>query len=839
MERRALWIAAGAAASAAIVALVMTCALRRGEPESAALPMQRNGVKLWAVKAPVADALRAAAGPGDYRLESEMVRLAVGASAGGVERALRRGLLLDLGARDLGDDALYDARTVLRVAQRDVELAVESVTAVLEDRPAIRVVQSSGDPEVRVVTMIRLPASEPWAELTTTLENRSGQNLRAVRLGDRVRWPGDAPFAPGQGYVEEELVASVPWVARRAPRLAYALVPEGVRQTFFIRDRTGPSEVQVFDDASDLAAGETRRYGRHFVVVSGGLDEAAAVAWSLQKRRLGEVRVALGRDSSWARLLVKSPDGRVQLEVRVPSTPVLSLNLPVGRYRLELVAPGGSDEQPIRVREGATEAVGMIAPEPGFLRYSVVDSAGRPMPARLVIRGAGVTPDPNFGTVERASGVRNVVYAGQSEGKVELPRGRYRVTVTRGFEYSLFEREVAIGADTGAVLRAELERLVDHPGWLGCDLHVHAEPSFDSTVTLADRVLSLAAEGVEFAAATDHNHVSDYGPVLRRTRLDALLGSATGIEITTSGWGHFIAFPYPRDAPAPPYAGVHPAEIFAAVRTHAPWAVLQVNHPRMKGIGYFDYIGLDPETGHTRVDSAALDFDSIEVVNGFELEDETAIERNLKDWFALLGRGHRFTAVGNSDSHRLTYQWAGYPRTYVRLEADQAGKRLPDQVAGALVMGRAQVSNGPFISLRLNGRAQPGDLVLVEDGFVAVEVGVRAPPWVDVREAELFVNGESVALTRKVERRGAPARIQWRRRVAVPRDGWILVVVRGRQPLGQVLPETKAVPFAFTNPVFLDTDGDGKVAPYLSDAADPGTSDEEPAHDHDHDDAGQ
>jgi hypothetical protein len=54
-----------------------------------------------------------------------------------------------------------------------------------------------------------------------------------------------------------------------------------------------------------------------------------------------------------------------------------------------------------------------------------------------------------------------------------------------------------------------------------------------------------------------------------------------------------------------------------------------------------------------------------------------------------------------------------------------------------------------------------------------------------------------------------------------------------------VLPETKAVPFAFTNPVFLDTDGDGKVAPYLSDAADPGTSDEEPAHDHDHDDAGQ
>lgn len=822
MKHRALWIAAGAAAVVAGAALAATCVLHQGRQTEVVLPMQQNGVKLVAVDRPVAGALRAAAGPGDYRLEGEMVRLAVGASAGGIERLLRRGLLLDLTARELADDALYDARTVLRVHQEEVELEVESVTPVLEDRPAIRVVLSAAALGLRLVTMIRVPVAEPWVELTTTLENRSGETVRAARIGDRLRWPGDAPFAPGVGYVEKELIASVPWVARRSRRLSYALVPPGVRQAYFILDRTGPSEVQVFDDASDLAAGRTREYRRRIVVVPGGLDEAAAVAWSLQKRRLGGVRVALGRDSSWARLFARSPDGTVQLEVRVPTAPAVLLKLPAGRYLLELAAPGGSDEQPVTIREGATESVGLIAPEPGYLSYSVIDADGRPMPARLVIRGAGETPNPNFGVLEHASGVRNVVYAGRGEGKVELPRGSYRVTVTRGFEYSLFERDVVIGANKGAVLRAELERLVDHDGWLGCDFHVHAEPSFDSTVTLADRVLSLSAEGVEFAAATDHNHVSDYGPVLRKTHLDALLGSTPGVEITTSGWGHFIAFPYPRDAPLPPYAGVDPAEIFAAVRQHAPWAVLQVNHPRMKGIGYFDYIDLDPKTGRSRAGPARLDFDSVEVVNGFELEDPAAIEGNLEDWYALLGRGRRYTAVGNSDSHRLAYQWAGYPRTYVRLEASQAGKRLPDQVASALVKGRALVSNGLFISLRVNGRAELGDLVQVEDGFVTAEIGVRAPPWVDVSQAEIVVNGASVAVTRKIERRTAPARIVWRRRVAVPQDGWLLVVAKGAQPLASVLPDTKAVPFAFTNPVFLDADGDGKVAPYLDDDADAG-----------------
>jgi hypothetical protein len=89
---------------------------------------------------------------------------------------------------------------------------------------------------------------------------------------------------------------------------------------------------------------------------------------------------------------------------------------------------------------------------------------------------------------------------------------------------------------------------------------------------------------------------------------------------------------------------------------------------------------------------------------------------------------------------------------------------------------------------------------------------------VDVREAELILNGERVGGTRKIEARGAPARIQWRRRVPVARDGWLIVIVRGSEALTRVLPDTKATPFAFTNPVFLDVDGDGKMTPYLAPA---------------------
>jgi hypothetical protein len=84
-------------------------------------------------------------------------------------------------------------------------------------------------------------------------------------------------------------------------------------------------------------------------------------------------------------------------------------------------------------------------------------------------------------------------------------------------------------------------------------------------VPLRDRVIALLAEGIEFAVATDHNHVTDYGPSIFELGQASRINSARGVEITTSAWGHFNAYPFPAAAAAPKVADLTPAEIFAAV----------------------------------------------------------------------------------------------------------------------------------------------------------------------------------------------------------------------------------------------------------------------------------
>ena len=67
------------------------------------------------------------------------------------------------------------------------------------------------------------------------------------------------------------------------------------------------------------------------------------------------------------------------------------------------------------------------------------------------------------------------------------------------------------------------------------------------------------------------------------------------------------------------------------------------------------------------------EFDSLEVYNGHDGGHRNKVEAVLQDWLRLLEKGHRYVATGDSDSHRIQYQWAGYPRTYVALPAEKAG----------------------------------------------------------------------------------------------------------------------------------------------------------------------
>lgn len=459
----------------------------------------------------------------------------------------------------------------------------------------------------------------------------------------------------------------------------------------------------------------------------------------------------------------------------------------------------------------------------GTLNVRIVDGDTKEaLTARLIVRGIGGTVDPNFGPDFRASGSGPIVDTLRGDFSTPIPAGKYRVLATRGIEYSIDAVDVEIPSGRSATVTLSPRRVVPTPGWVGCDLHVHARPSFDSPVSAEDRVLSLVAAGIEFAVPTEHNIVGSYDAALRGTGLR--LSTVPGVEVTTFSprFGHFGVFPYPVDSQVPPFRKTTPGSIFAFARRDGdPNRIIQVNHPRMgKQIGYFDVMHLDPKSGR-REGRTRMDFDAIEVLNGFELTDPKIPDRNLQDYLGLLAAGRRYVGTGSSDSHRILFGWAGYPRTYVHLtsSAEVLEAKLPDPLAvvTALKRGRATASAGPILEVSVLG-AGPGEEVAVEGAEVSAHVVVRAAPWVDVTSVEVFIGGKhyrDFAVPRRELTVGpelgtleeAQARtIRFDQMVALPpieHDTSVVVVARGDKTLEAYLPATPIKPIAFSNPVWL------------------------------------
>ncbi|MCA2980237.1 MAG: carboxypeptidase regulatory-like domain-containing protein [Myxococcaceae bacterium] len=113
------------------------------------------------------------------------------------------------------------------------------------------------------------------------------------------------------------------------------------------------------------------------------------------------------------------------------------------------------------------------------------------------------------------------------------------------------------------------------------------------------------------------------------------------------------------------------------------------------------------------------------------------------EWFTLLGQGRRVVATGNSDSHSAGAE-AGLPRTYLEVGASADGPMRAldvDRAMDALREGRAFVTNGPLVTVDVDG-VGPGGTAVNANGVFRLRVKVEAAPWVDV--------------TRVVVRRGGP-----------------------------------------------------------------------------------
>ena len=451
--------------------------------------------------------------------------------------------------------------------------------------------------------------------------------------------------------------------------------------------------------------------------------------------------------------------------------------------------------------------------------FEVHDPAGRLIPARITLVGVGGTFDPKLASSDAGERRGRLVLAGNKimtldgTGELDVPAGVYDIYVSRGIEWSLFVvPRVELG--TGAYkLRAQLDHVIDTTGWLSGDFHVHAAPSWDSYVPLANRATEFVVEGVDLIVSTDHNVVADYAPVIDELDVEPYLESMIGDELTTIGWGHFGVYPLPKTLVGSHYGSVWRegmgSEIFSAVRRERPGTLIQVNHPRSIGhMGYFKDERFDRKTGRSTHPGFSFDFDTLEVLNGRQASTAEAV---LLDWFSLLDHGRVVTAMGNSDTHELHTTLGGYPRNYLRVPDDRPGHTTQAEIVAAILGKHAFFTTGPFVQLR-SGEAGIGDTVTAHSGKLTVDIEVSAAPWIAVDTVTLYVNG-TVEERWTVAPSTLPVRFETQHAITVDRDSYVVLRADGKEPMWPVAGNTEhtlVMPMAITNPLFVDVDGDSK-----------------------------
>jgi hypothetical protein len=417
-----------------------------------------------------------------------------------------------------------------------------------------------------------------------------------------------------------------------------------------------------------------------------------------------------------------------------------------------------------------------------------------------------------------------------------IPHGRYRLVASRGIEYDLTEATVGLSPGMGEVrLELPLARAIDRQGYIAADMHVHQAPhSGDSRLSARDRLKAMAAAGIDVVVGADHNSVSPLAEAaaylwpadMGRSPLFAL----DGTEITVRQ-GHFNVFPLTPDrtrpargAPVPP-TGLSTLSLMTFLRSQTPRSgVFQLNHARLEGNAYFEHASCGPWRDRTMLPSCPVEFDAIEVLNGY-VACPTRILEAVTDWYALLSLSRPITAVGNSDSHGASNVLGGFPRTYVRYQSDS--ETFETEAFTKALRGRQAVATtGPFLTLRVDGVHGEGSLVRTNAGKVTVGIRMQAASWVVVDEVRLRANG-SVLKTWRVPRVGAATPFfEIRETLTVSKDTFITAEAYGERALptfivGDAVKATGTgcpggapglegmPPFAITNPVFVDVDGGG------------------------------
>lgn len=693
---------------------------------------------------------------------------------------------------------------------------------------------SAPEPSLAIKIDYKLGPDDRSVGIETTITNTAAESIVIDSLMMTAHGDGAKMYSPaGHGWnIESSAGTALRYFGAVGRDHGYGYAVESGDLKFLL----AVSAVSIVEREGFTLAPSAARLERTRLAVAGGSADGLDAWWrqrygsSTELASLGFVNgiVEVPAEISLAEAYVVVWDGNdVATATTLNPDATFAATVPSGPYELEVIVPNleSSGRVPVDIVSGETATSTISLPAGAQVTVLVNDDAGSPIAARVTFVREGATPDPTPPTDAQlyevwGGSTTQVAYANRGATTIYLPAGEYRAVASRGLSWELDEQVVTVAANSPQSLTFSLVRAVDTTGWISSDLHVHAFHSPDSGVPYNIRALQAATDDLDLPLITEHLAVGKLGSVLEDVSVADLVLEVPGQELTTLNYGHFISFPSFFDPLAVNFGAIYPLdktapELFAAVRASTLWEqIISVAHPRdaLGPFAYFDYVGLDATAMTvTNTDSWSTDFDAVEAFNGSCSRDSGDHNAEaVEDWMGMTNFGLRKTLVGGSDSHDIGKP-AGVPRTWIPVTA-AAAKSDVQAVVSALKQRRAVVSCGPFVRFTAADGTMMGEMTGVDGAGVATfNVRVEAPTWITLDAVNLLENGvviDTIALTGGTD---PVVRFDGVMTATPIADAWYAIEVVGSGSLQPV--HKSGPPYALTNAIEVDQDGDGSWTP--------------------------
>ena len=423
-----------------------------------------------------------------------------------------------------------------------------------------------------------------------------------------------------------------------------------------------------------------------------------------------------------------------------------------------------------------------------LIRGIVVDKGtALPVPSKVQVMDAAGNfyhPDPYIPHRESTEKVQtNPYFYCQGEFQLVLPPGQYEIKACRGLAQYEAKTRLELRADTQQEVRLELSSVSDirKAGWFSGNTHTHyylqMEEDPDERLRVVPPAEDLDVSVISHLVRKNLLYPSNKFPVgraaafsQRGTLVDIGQETRNNCQQWEFGYGHVLFVNIP--------------ELIQPVSTGLLWYDNAPDFPTLSllcrrakvrgGVTIWAHNG----SGMECPVSVALG-----LVDAFNVND--GCDYDYSRYYLLLNCGFRIPLSGGTD-------WWEYDhnRVYVQLEGPFSYEKWLEGLKG----GRTFVTNGPLLTLSVDGRGPGGTLRLQPGDKRVLHVRSSAISRVPFDRLELVVGGEVCAQACSPDR----LRAELEAEIPVDRSSWIAARV-----WSETYTEFNYRVFAHTSPVYV------------------------------------